>query len=100
MPKAQLFITCLGHQFYTSTLQNMTYILERPGVDQSYHFGHALAALHAAADIWSMSIDLVKGPIDGFECFDDGFFDSRLTWLRESVAIYRGMGNQRATDSS
>lgn len=33
MPKAQLFITCLGDQFYTSTLQNMTRILERLGVD-------------------------------------------------------------------
>jgi L-lactate dehydrogenase complex protein LldE len=33
MPTAQLFITCLGDQFYTSTLQNMTRILERLGVD-------------------------------------------------------------------
>ena len=33
MPKAQLFITCLGDQFYTSTLQNMTLILENLGVD-------------------------------------------------------------------
>jgi L-lactate dehydrogenase complex protein LldE len=33
MPKAQLFITCLGDQFYTSTLQNMTGILERLGVE-------------------------------------------------------------------
>jgi len=33
MPKAQLFITCLGDQFYTSTLQNMTHLLERLGVD-------------------------------------------------------------------
>ena len=33
MPKAQLFLTCLGDQFYTSTLQNMTRILERLGVD-------------------------------------------------------------------
>jgi L-lactate dehydrogenase complex protein LldE len=33
MPKAQLFITCLGDQFYTSTLQNMTRILERLGVE-------------------------------------------------------------------
>ena len=32
MPKAQLFITCLGDQFYTSTLQNMTRVLERLGV--------------------------------------------------------------------
>jgi L-lactate dehydrogenase complex protein LldE len=33
MAKAQLFITCLGDQFYTTTLQNMTGILERLGVD-------------------------------------------------------------------
>ena len=33
MPQAQLFITCLGDQFYTSTLQNMTHLLERLGVD-------------------------------------------------------------------
>lgn len=33
MPNAQLFITCLGDQFYTRTLQNMTRILERLGVD-------------------------------------------------------------------
>ncbi len=33
MPKAQLFITCLGDQFYTRTLQNMTILLERLGVD-------------------------------------------------------------------
>lgn len=33
MPKAQLFITCLGDQFYTGTLQNMTRILERLGVE-------------------------------------------------------------------
>jgi L-lactate dehydrogenase complex protein LldE len=33
MPKAQLFITCLGDQFYTSTLQNMTHMLERLGVE-------------------------------------------------------------------
>ena len=31
--KAQLFLTCLGDQFYTSTLQNMTRILERLGVE-------------------------------------------------------------------
>jgi Ser/Thr protein kinase RdoA (MazF antagonist) len=48
----------------------------------------AMPFLSAAADIWSMSINLVKGPIDGFECFDDRFFDSRFKWLRESVAIY------------
>ena len=33
MPKAQLFMTCLGDQFYTSTLQNMTRILERLDVE-------------------------------------------------------------------
>ena len=33
MPKAQLFITCLGDQFYTSTLQNMTHLLDRLGVE-------------------------------------------------------------------
>lgn len=33
MPKAQLFITCLGDQFYTQTLQNMTGLLERLGVE-------------------------------------------------------------------
>ena len=33
MSKAQLFITCLGDQFYTSTLQNMTLVLERLGVE-------------------------------------------------------------------
>lgn len=32
MPKAQLFITCLGDQFYTSTLRNMTLLLEDLGV--------------------------------------------------------------------
>ncbi len=36
MTKAQLFITCLGDQFYTSTLQNMTRILEKLGVDVSF----------------------------------------------------------------
>jgi L-lactate dehydrogenase complex protein LldE len=36
MPKAQLFITCLGDQFYTATLQNMTRILERLGVEVSF----------------------------------------------------------------
>ncbi len=45
--------------------------------------------LSAAADIWSMSINLARGPIDGFEWLGDRFFDNRLTWLRESVAIYR-----------
>jgi L-lactate dehydrogenase complex protein LldE len=33
MSKAQLFITCLGDQFYTSTLQNMTRILEDLNVE-------------------------------------------------------------------
>jgi len=33
MPKVQLFITCLGDQFYTGTLQNMTHLLERLGVE-------------------------------------------------------------------
>ncbi|MBN1888704.1 MAG: (Fe-S)-binding protein [Thermoflexales bacterium] len=33
MLKAQLFITCLGEQFYTQTLQNMTGLLERLGVE-------------------------------------------------------------------
>ena len=33
MPKAQLFITCLADQFYTSTLQNMTHLLEKLGVE-------------------------------------------------------------------
>ncbi len=36
MPKAQLFITCLGDQFYTPTLQNMTHLLERLGVELSF----------------------------------------------------------------
>jgi L-lactate dehydrogenase complex protein LldE len=36
MPKAQLFITCLGDQFYTATLQNMTHILERLGVELTF----------------------------------------------------------------
>lgn len=36
MPKAQLFITCLGDQFYTSTLQNMTRLLERLGVELTF----------------------------------------------------------------
>ena len=33
MPNVQLFITCLGDQFYPSTLQNMTRILESLGVN-------------------------------------------------------------------
>src|SRR5512134_1314196 len=36
MPKAQLFMTCLGDQFYTSTLQNMVRVLERLGVEVSF----------------------------------------------------------------
>jgi len=36
MPEAQLFITCLGDQFYTGTLQNMVRILERLGVELSF----------------------------------------------------------------
>jgi len=36
MPKAQLFITCLGDQFYTKTLQNMTHLLENLGVALSF----------------------------------------------------------------
>jgi L-lactate dehydrogenase complex protein LldE len=36
MSKAQLFITCLGDQFYTSTLKNMTSILERLSVEVSF----------------------------------------------------------------
>jgi L-lactate dehydrogenase complex protein LldE len=36
MTKAQLFITCLGDQFYTSTLQNMTHLLERLGVELTF----------------------------------------------------------------
>ncbi len=33
MPKVQLFITCLADQFYPFTLQNMTRLLERLGVE-------------------------------------------------------------------
>jgi L-lactate dehydrogenase complex protein LldE len=36
MTKAQLFITCLGDQFYTSTLKNMTHILENLGVELTF----------------------------------------------------------------
>jgi L-lactate dehydrogenase complex protein LldE len=36
MANAQLFITCLGDQFYTHTLQNMTRLLERLGVVPSF----------------------------------------------------------------
>ena len=39
MPKAQLFITCLGDQFYTTTLQNMTHVLERLGVELTFPSG-------------------------------------------------------------
>ncbi|MGE5221394.1 MAG: (Fe-S)-binding protein [Omnitrophica WOR_2 bacterium] len=39
MPKAQLFITCLGDQFYTGTLQNMTRLLERLGVELVFPAG-------------------------------------------------------------
>ena len=35
MPKAQLFITCLGAQSYTSTLQYMTRVVQRLG--QAHH---------------------------------------------------------------
>jgi L-lactate dehydrogenase complex protein LldE len=34
--KAQLFITCLGDQFYTRTLQNMVHLLERLGVELTF----------------------------------------------------------------
>lgn len=36
MTKAQLFITCLGDQFFTSTLRNMTHLLEDLGVTLSF----------------------------------------------------------------
>jgi L-lactate dehydrogenase complex protein LldE len=36
MSKAQLFITCLGDQFYTPTLKNMTLLLERLGVELTF----------------------------------------------------------------
>jgi L-lactate dehydrogenase complex protein LldE len=36
VPQAQLFLTCLGDQFYTSTLQNMTHLLERLGVELTF----------------------------------------------------------------
>jgi L-lactate dehydrogenase complex protein LldE len=41
MPRAQLFITCLADQFYTGTLQNMTCLLERLGVELSFPPGQA-----------------------------------------------------------
>ena len=40
MQKAQLFLTCLGDQFYTSTLRNMTHILERLGVELTFFFSN------------------------------------------------------------
>jgi Ser/Thr protein kinase RdoA (MazF antagonist) len=49
----------------------------------------AMPLLSAAADIWSMGVNMAKGPLDGFEWLGDSFFDNRLEWLRESVAIYR-----------
>ncbi len=39
MTKAQLFITCLGDQFYTGTLENMVHILERLGVELVFPAG-------------------------------------------------------------
>jgi L-lactate dehydrogenase complex protein LldE len=36
MPRAQLFLTCLGDQFYTQTIQSMTHLLERLGVELSF----------------------------------------------------------------
>ena len=36
MPKAQLFLTCLGDQFYTTTLQAMTRLLKRLDVELSF----------------------------------------------------------------
>src|SRR5689334_9619181 len=33
MPQAQIFMTCLGDQFQTGTLQNMVRVLERLGVE-------------------------------------------------------------------
>jgi L-lactate dehydrogenase complex protein LldE len=39
MSKAQLFITCLGDQFYTGTLQNMTRLLEQLGVELVFPAG-------------------------------------------------------------
>jgi L-lactate dehydrogenase complex protein LldE len=36
MPQAQLFLTCLGDQFYTETLKNMVSILERLGVELTF----------------------------------------------------------------
>ena len=39
MRNAQLFITCLGDQFYAGTLQNMVRILEKLGVKLSFPVG-------------------------------------------------------------
>ena len=39
MTRAQLFITCLGDQFYTGTLQNMTYLLEHLGIELVFPAG-------------------------------------------------------------
>ena len=39
MTRAQLFITCLGDQFYTGTLQNMTYLLEQLGIELVFPAG-------------------------------------------------------------
>lgn len=36
MSQAQLFLTCLGDQFYTQTIQNMTLLLERLGVELAF----------------------------------------------------------------
>ncbi len=33
MPQAQIFLTCLGDQFYPDTLRNMVLIFERLGVE-------------------------------------------------------------------
>ncbi|MFM8322653.1 MAG: (Fe-S)-binding protein [Chloroflexota bacterium] len=39
MPTVQLFITCLGEQFYSATLQNLVRLLERLGVAPSFPEG-------------------------------------------------------------
>ena len=39
MSQAQLFITCLGDQFYTATLKNMTRLLEDLGVELAFPAG-------------------------------------------------------------
>jgi Ser/Thr protein kinase RdoA (MazF antagonist) len=48
----------------------------------------ALPYLLAASDIWSMSTNLAKGPIQGYEGLGDPFIESRLAWVRQSVALY------------